>query len=163
MAAVVSCALLVGALGLQLVLPYTEAPSGQGGLAPRRPRLVTVPPLPEYAAIQQAPLFAPDRHPGETSASGPGGGDLDGYAVLGVAVGRSGAAAVVAAPGAPVKSVKAGETIGGWRLVAVSRSQVTFEKNGSRRSLVVGAPAIEGRTAAQDSGAAADADESDDK
>src|SRR5438132_8441807 len=82
MLAVVSCLLLVAALGLQLVLPYTEAPSGQGGLAPRRPRLVTVPPLPEYAAIQQVPLFAPDRHPGEASASGPGGGDLDGYAVL---------------------------------------------------------------------------------
>jgi len=128
------------ALGAQLVLPYTDVQVDVGGLAPRRPRLVTVPLLPEYPTILRIPLFTPDRHPGEIGAGATSASDtLAGYAVLGAAVSRSAATAVVSAPGVAPKTVKPGDLLEGWRVVSVSRSRVTFERKGERRDLAVGA------------------------
>jgi hypothetical protein len=127
------------ALGVQLILPYSDVQVDVGGLAPRRPRLVTAPLLPEYPAILRVPLFTPDRHPGDIGAGPASASDtLAGYAVLGAAVSRSAATAVVSAPGVAPKTVKAGDLLEGWRVVSVGRSRVTFERKGERRDLAVG-------------------------
>ena len=133
---------LVLIAGLQLLLPGASPPPGAIGLAARRERPVNVPPLLEYAAILASPIFTPDRRPG--AAGGPsdtGGGTLAGYAALGAATGRGLATGVVSSPGAGAKTLRRGDILDGWRLVAVDRTQLTFERNGTRRTLVVGAPA----------------------
>jgi len=137
--AVLGCGVLGLALCVQMILPYTDAQVDVGGLAPRRPRLVTVPLLAEYPAILRVPLFTPDRHPGEIGAGPASASDaLAGYAVLGAAVSRSAATAVVSAPGVPPRTVKPGDLLEGWRVVSVGRSRVTFERKGERRDLAVG-------------------------
>jgi hypothetical protein len=137
-----ACVVLLAALGLQAVMP-SETPMSEGaGLAPRRVRPVSLPAAPDYPGIQAAPLFAPDRRPGEPAPTGPAAeGSLDSYAVLGVAVGGGRATALVSGPGAPNQSMRLGDLVNGWRLVAIGPAKATFEKNGAQRSLTVGAPA----------------------
>jgi general secretion pathway protein N len=120
-----------------------------------------VPPVPEYAAILATPIFAPDRRPGPAEGSGSdgAGGSLAGYAALGAAVGPTVASVVISAPGGAIKTLRRGDEIGGWRLVAVDKTRAVFEHNGARHTLVVGAPA---EPSAPLSGAApTDSDDSD--
>jgi hypothetical protein len=128
-------------LGVQLMLPPAAPPSEPPGLAARRQRPVTVPPVPEYAAILASPIFAPDRRPGAAgTASEGGGGSLNGYAAIGAVAGRAVASAVVTLPGGGIKTLRLGDEVEGWRLVGVDRTHVYFERNGLRHVLVVGAP-----------------------
>jgi hypothetical protein len=138
-----ACAALVGLVALQLSLPAAGPPPQIAFLAARRPRPVVIPPLPEYPAILRAPIFAPDRRPGDPVTPGASGaGDtLDGYAALGAVVGRSVATAVISGPGVGARTVKRGEVVNGWRLAGVGANALTFERGGVRRVLVVGAPA----------------------
>ena len=136
---IVCAGLLVVLLGVQLILPNGQPAAEVSILAPRRPHLIGIPPLPEYAAISQAPLFAPDRRPGE--APGPGAGPLSAWSALGTATGGRVASAVMSGPGAVVKTVQRGEDVEGWRLVAVEKTRVVFERAGQKRELTVGAPA----------------------
>ncbi len=138
-------------LGLQLVLPAGTPPAQAPGLAARRLRPVTVAPLADFAAILAAPLFAPDRHPGASaSLTDTGGGSLAGYAALGAASGRAVATAVMAVPGGGVKTVRRGDDLEGWRLVAIDRTRVIFERKGARHALIIGAPPESGQTPAGD-------------
>ncbi len=134
--------MLTLALGLQFLLPYKGAVPEAGALAVRRPRPVTIPLLPEYSAILKAPLFAPDRKPGETGVSANGAaGTLTSYAALGAATGRGIATAIVSGPGNAVKTLKIGDEVDGWRLSRVTTTKLTFERNGVEHVLVIGEPA----------------------
>jgi hypothetical protein len=138
----VACGALVLALGLQIILPYREAAPETDGLAIRHPRPIVIPPLPESPAILQAPIFAPDRRPGEAGAlTSAGGGSLAGYAALGAASGHGVGTAVISGPGGAVKTLRLGDQIDGWRLAIVSASRLTFERKGAHHVLVVGEPA----------------------
>lgn len=139
-----SCAVLVLIAAAQLVLPGAGALQDLGGLAPRRTKAVVVPPLPEYAAILNAPIFAPDRRPSDTAGAGAasaGATSLAGYAALGVAAGSSVSSAVIMVPNEGPKTLRRGDTVNGWRLVGVSRDRAVLERNGARQALIVGAPA----------------------
>jgi hypothetical protein len=150
-APVLACATLVALAMIQLALPLGSAPPEANGLAARRPRLVTIPPPTDGAPMLAAPVFAPDRRPALAVAGG-AGGSLDSYAVLGVAVGRNSASVVLSTPGDPAQTVlRPGESVKGWRLVAVSPAKVTFERNGVERSLTVGAPAATAASAEPES------------
>jgi hypothetical protein len=138
-----ACAALAGLAAVQLILPGPGAPTQIDFRAARRPRPVAAPPLPEYPAILRAPLFAPDRHPGEAApatASGQGA-SLDGFTALGVVVGGAANAAVISGPSVGAQTVKRGEMVNGWRLIQVSPTAAMFERGGVRQTLVVGAPA----------------------
>lgn len=124
-----------------MVLPYGERLPDASALAPRRPRPVVAPPLAEYPAILQSPIFSPDRKPGEDLGAAPGAGALDSYAALGVATGRAFANALVKGPGAPAQTLKRGDTLEGWRLVGLEKDKLTFERGAARHVLTVGAPA----------------------
>ncbi|HEY2178328.1 MAG TPA: hypothetical protein VGH15_07075 [Caulobacteraceae bacterium] len=132
---------LILALVLQLFLPSGAAAPEASSVAARRPRPLVVPPLPEYAAILAKPIFAPDRKPGAGDLSATSGGELAGYAALGAAVGHGVAAAVVSGPSGSIRTVHAGDVVEGWRVVAVESGKLTFDRNGVRHTLVVGAPA----------------------
>lgn len=135
---------------VQFLLPGGDAPPQPGGLAARRPRPVMIPPLPEYPAILRAPIFAPDRKPGPAAATGPAGSSLGGYAALGAVVGRAVASVVISGPGISPKTLRRGDMLDGWRLVAINPTKATFERNGLRHDLVIGAPAEGASPAATD-------------
>ncbi len=144
-----ACGVLVVIAGLQLLLPADGPPREALGLAARRTKPVTVPPVPEYPAILASPLFAPDRRPGDPGgSSAPGSEPLAGYAALGVATGRAVATAVVSVPGGKVETLHRGDDMDGWRLIGLDRARLTFERNGARRDLVIGAPAAAAKPSA---------------
>ena len=137
-----ACGVLVLALALQVVLPYGERLPQTSALAPRRPRPVVVPPVAEYPVILQSPIFSPDRKPGEDLGAAPGASALDSYAALGVAMGHGFASALVKGPGGPAKTIGRGQTLEGWRLVAMDKEKLTFERGSARHVLTVGAPPV---------------------
>jgi general secretion pathway protein N len=146
-------------LGVQLVLPPSAPPAQPAGLAPRRQRPIVVPPVPEYAAILAAPIFAPDRRPGAPEgASSNAGGSLAGYAAVGAVSSGTGATAVITAPGGGLKTVRRGDEVDGWRLTGVDKTRVYFEHNGVRHALVIGAPP-EAAAAQQEAPNSADANQ----
>lgn len=136
-----ACICLIGLLGLQWFLPYGDPQIPVAGLATRHPRLVSAPSMTEYPDILRAPIFAPDRRPGETEGPGAASlGVLGAYAVLGAASGPGFVNAVINGP-AGAKVVRKGETVEGWTVVAVDKDKVTFERKGVRHSLAIGVPA----------------------
>jgi hypothetical protein len=129
-------------IGAQIILPAAAPPPDAPGLAARRTRPVQIPLPKEYPAILASPIFAPDRRPGSAGgAADTGGGTLAGYAALGAVTGGSVAAGVVSAPGGGTKTLKRGDEVEGWRLIAVQRTRLVFERHGERHALEIGAPA----------------------
>ncbi len=120
-------------------MPYGRPLPEPSPVAARRPRILAVAPLPEYAAILQSPIFTPDRKPGEDAGAAPGASVLDGYTALGIATGRGFATAVIKGPGDAAKTVRRGEAVEGWTLVGLDSSKLTFERAGARRTLPIGA------------------------
>jgi hypothetical protein len=125
-------------LVLQVVLPYQDPASQASPVAVRRPKLIVVPTPPEYAAILQAPIFSPDRKPGEDADAAPGASALDAYAALGVAMGPGFATAVVKTPEGKIVSIKPGETLEGWRLAVMDRTKLGFQRGDARHVLTIG-------------------------
>ena len=123
-----------------MALPYGERLPTATPLAARPPRPVIVAPVAEYPAILQSPIFSPDRKPGEDLGAAPGASAWDSYAALGVATGRAFASALVKGPGGPAKTLRRGDTLEGWKLVAMDRDKLTFERGDARHVLTVGAP-----------------------
>jgi len=123
------------------MLLSASSPLTPSVVAPRRPRLVVVPSLPDYPSILASPVFAPDRKPGAAELAEAGGGALSSYAALGTAAGGGAASGVVAGPGGRPKTIRVGDDLEGWRLESVSRTSLTFVRNGAHHQLVVGAPA----------------------
>jgi hypothetical protein len=82
------------------------------------------------------PIFAPDRAPPPAEAET--AGSLSGIEVLGTAIeGKSAAAALVRDSDGTISRVKIGGDIDGWKLVSIAPSELTFDRNGERRSLEV--------------------------
>src|ERR1700733_12128981 len=74
---VFACGVLAVALVAQFMIPYGQPLTDASSVLPRRPRPIAAPVLPEYAAILQAPIFSPDRKPGEDQDEAPGSGPLN--------------------------------------------------------------------------------------
>jgi hypothetical protein len=138
---VFACGALFVALVAQLVLPYGQPLTDASPVVARRPRPVTAPVIPEYAAILQAPIFSPDRKPGDEEDAVPGSGPLDGVAVVGVATGRNFAMALIKGPDGRVRTLHRGDTVQDWRLVSIQTSRLTFARDTARHVIPVGAPA----------------------
>jgi hypothetical protein len=128
-----ACCALALLLGIQLVLPsQTTLPDVQSRL-PRRTRPVQAPPLPEYAEILNAPVFAPDRKP--SVSGGTAQAAASGFTVLGLAAGRGVGAAVLKGPDGATHVARPGDTISGWRLVSMDRNHLVLEREGRRLSV----------------------------
>ena len=138
---VFACGALVVALVAQLVIPYGQPLTDASPVLPRRPRPIVAPVIPEYAAILQAPIFSPDRKPGEDEDAIPGTGPLDGFAVVGVATGRNFATALIKGPDGSIRTLHPGDTVQDWRLVSIEGSQLTFGRGAARHVIPVGAAA----------------------
>ena len=121
--------------GFQLTLPSSVELPDDTVLAPRR---VVDPPPPaakSYASILAHPLFAPDRAPvtAETQPSG----NLNGFEVLGTAIAGDVSAALVRDSTGRIIRLKPDETLQGWRVVSIDRTQLVFDRDGERRTLIV--------------------------
>jgi hypothetical protein len=89
-----------------------------------------------YPAIMAHPIFAPDRAPPPAEAET--AGNLSGVEVLGTAIaGKRAAAALLRDSDGTISRVKIGEDIDGWKLVSIAPTELTFDRNGERRSLTV--------------------------
>jgi hypothetical protein len=128
----VACLALTALVAAQLALPArTELPQNTD-LAPRRGRAPAAAPIPAYAILAGSNVFSPDR-------ADAGGGSLGDCAVVGViSVGRR-SAAVVRAGGGGARVVAPGDGACGGRLARIDRASVTFERDGRRQVLPVGA------------------------
>ncbi|MEO7027601.1 MAG: hypothetical protein ABI056_08605 [Caulobacteraceae bacterium] len=126
---------------LQFALPSEGLKPGDPAVAMSMPRLVAAPSPLGHPVVLLQPIFSPDRKAGEDADAAPGASALDGYAALGVAMARGLAAAVVKGADGAVKTLKLGADLEGWRLVAIDRNKVTFQKNDAHHVLSVGAPA----------------------
>jgi hypothetical protein len=127
---------LVAIIGVQIVTPlHTPLPADPGS-AMRRIRTAAAAPVPAYPGVVGSAIFSPDRSPG-ADAGGIGGADAA-QAIGVIGVGRA-AAALVKIGGGPIRFVRAGETIGGWRVAAIAAGSIKLAKGGQRRMLVVGA------------------------
>jgi hypothetical protein len=140
---------LLLALAVQMLIPGTQ-PFTEGALvAPRRPHLVAAPPPPHFEAVLRAPIFSPDRKPGELDDSTPGAGVLDGFTAMGVSIGHGFASAVLKGPEGNIRTVHVGDTVLDWRLVLIESSQLTFGRDTIRRQIPVGKPAAAAATTNQ--------------
>jgi len=136
---VFACGVLALALVAQVVLPHGQPLTDASPVLARRPRPVVAPVLPDYGAILQAPIFSPDRKPGEDEGAFAGAGPLNGFVAVGVATGRNFATALVKGPDGSVRTLHRGDTIQDWRLVGIESSQLTFTRGAARHVIPVGA------------------------
>jgi hypothetical protein len=144
---VFACGVLLAALVAQIVIPNGQPLTEASPVLARRPRPVVAPVLPDYAAILRAPIFSPDRKPGEDEDAIPGSGPLNGFVVIGVATGRNFATALVKGPDGTVRTLHRGDTVQDWRLVSIENAQLTFARDTARHVITVGAPAAAAATA----------------
>ena len=143
---VLAAGALLLVLVVQLLIPSTPLLPDGSALAPRRPHLVAAPALPAFDAILRAPIFSPDRKPGESDEAAPGASALDGFVPLGVSIGRGFASAVLKGPDGNIRTIHVGARVLDWRLVGIESSQLTFERDTSRRNIPVGKPAAAATT-----------------
>jgi hypothetical protein len=145
---VFACGVLLVALVAQVVIPNGQPLTDASPVLARRPRPVAAPVIPDYAAILRAPIFSPDRKPGEDEDTALGSGPLNGFAVVGVSIGRNFATALVKGPDGSLRTLHRGDTIQDWRLVSIESSQLTFGRDTARHVISVGAPAGNSASAA---------------
>jgi hypothetical protein len=122
---------------LQVVVPSSTALPERPKMAPREIAEADVAPaVHAYPAVMAHPVFAPDRAPPPAEAET--AGNLSGVEVLGTAIaGKAAAAALVRDSDGTISRVKIGGDIDGWKLVSIAPSELTFDRNGERRSLTV--------------------------
>lgn len=125
----------------QFALPSgTELPQ-DSSLAPRRPRTPLAAMVPDYPAILRAPIFAPDRAPGEAPvlAAGPAGVSASApIQLLGVAASGRAASAIVRGADGTTRVLAPGESAQGWRLISVEPNAATFLGPAGRVHVPVG-------------------------
>lgn len=133
------CAALLAASAAQLVAPpRTELPD-PSPLAPRHGREPAPPMIPDYPATLRAPIFTPDRTPGE-AASATDVGTAPSLQLLGAATTAHGASVIVKTPDGGAHAVRQGETLQGWRLVSATAQTAVFDGPVGRATLTVGGP-----------------------
>ncbi len=124
---------LIGGIALQAALPVRTALPEDNALAPRRLRMPVPTLVPAYGAILQAPIFAPDRRP-------EGQAQVQNLQLIGVAANGRSASAIVLTPDGASHVIQFGDTLEGWRLVAVSADHASFYGPAGRATLPVTAP-----------------------
>jgi len=146
---------LLGGLAIQLLLPVaTELPDvarRAGRPAPSPSGAV----VPDYAAVLTAPLFSPDRRPGNSLAGGGGSAETQRPLLLGVASDRRSGSAVIRGADGAVHVLRPGVVWRGWRLVGVGANSATLVGPGGRYTAIVGdirlsSSALAGPSAPQD-------------
>ena len=105
-----------------------------------------LPPLSGYGAIWTRPIFSPSRRQAAVVA-GPrtpvgtarASDQPPALKIVGVAISPHGSAALVRAPGSPVKRQYAGDVVDGWTIEKIEPQNVTVSRDGERWQLPVGA------------------------
>jgi hypothetical protein len=136
---------------LQFALPDRAAPQ----LEVRLPRIEHSPPVQlatNYPGIGRAPIFAPDRQPDPSDAANPHAQSA--FALLGIAREGDRFVALVRAADGSTHRVVGGGTVDGWVLTSADARQVTLERNGQSRVVVL-TPGTQSKPAPTDDSAAA--------
>lgn len=139
-------------MALQLALPARTTLPADAALAPRRLPMPAPPMIPEYRAILQAPIFAPNRAPGE---GGGGAGGLQGLQLIGIAAAGRSASIIVRGQDGSTHVLRPGDSLQGWRLIAVAPDRAVFSGPVGRVSLALGGPALSAPASTSTSASAA--------
>src|SRR5438552_609683 len=121
--------------GFQMTLSSSVELPDDSVPAPRRTLDMPASAPRSYVAILAHPLFAPDRAPVTLEAQP--SGNLNGYEVLGTAIAGDVSTALLRDSMGRVIRVKPDETLQGWRVVSIDRTQLVFDRDGERRALAV--------------------------
>lgn len=104
---------------------------------------VVLPPLQDYAATWQQPLFNPNRQPDASTAGGQAA-SLDGLVLSGVVLGQTLQLALLKTPEGKGLSVAVGKTLpNGWTLAHLERTQARFTAANGEQTLTLYRPKAE--------------------
>jgi len=120
---------------VQIAIPSSVKLPDDMAVVPKRSLETRAPISTSYAAVLAHPLFAPDRAP--VTAEAQPFGNLNGFEVLGTAIAGNMSAALVRDATGRILRLKPDEVLQGWRVVSIDRTQITFDRDGERRSLAV--------------------------
>ena len=137
------CALL-GVLAAQFIIPRSSQVPRLARATPRVVSPVPVGAVGDYPQILSRPLFTPTRNPSDSGLAGASANvRISDYSVLGTAIARGLATAVMRGPGEQTRSLRVGDTLLGWRVASIRRDGVVLEGAGGERTVPVtgGAPA----------------------
>lgn len=132
-------ALLVQVFADDAFAPPPVVPQHQA----RRDALPSPAPLGPVTMLATRPIFAPSRRAGRVGASADAQTSGGALTLVGTAVTRNYAAALVRVADGPVQSLRRGGRIGGWRIVAIGRNGVLVDSGSGRRRLSVGQSSAE--------------------
>jgi hypothetical protein len=121
--------------GFQMTLPSSVDLPDDTAFVPKRAVETRASSPRSYAAILAHPLFAPDRAPVIVEAQP--SGNLSGFEVLGTAIAKDVSTALVRDATGRILRLKPDETLQGWRVVSIDRTQLVFDRDGERRALAV--------------------------
>ena len=128
-------AVLAIALVAQFAIPGSRPPRLAGGAMPLPAPLLFVGAAPGYPQILARPLFSPTRSMvGEGS---PAGAQLSDFSVVGTAIARGVALAFVRGPDGKMQTLRIGEQLLDWRLVAIRRDAVVIQAQNQQRVIPV--------------------------
>lgn len=137
-AALAVAALLLVLLLFQLVLPHPQTAPAARSLLTAPAADPAVADVPEYPQVLMRPLFAPTRSGDETGADATSASvQLSDFSVVGVAIGRGLATAVVRGPGGETRTLRPGDRLLGWTVTAIGRDAVALASNGRTKDLPV--------------------------
>jgi hypothetical protein len=153
MAVLAGAALLTHALteGAEMAPPGAprEAASPDAAALPQRATLGS---LDQWAAIVQQPLFHPGRRPWQAAAaaapsptapapaaSAPAPAPPSGWMLVGTVMAPTGAVAVLRSPASDrPRLLRAGDTLDGWKVIAIAHDRLAFNRDGRSWSIVLG-------------------------
>ncbi len=136
-------ALLVLTLVVQMARPApTPSDHAAAPVAAPLTAMAAPTPVPDTASILAHPLFTPGRGlAGAAGASEAASTTLSDYTLVGVfRVGGRGEA-ILRGPGGETVSLRAGETLLGWRLAAVDQAGIVLQQGDIRRAVAVASSA----------------------
>lgn len=141
--ALLSAALALGLLVQALAPPPPAAPATAVLASPHRgrarpPAVAEPATIPPYAVILARPLFSPSRS--ASGAAAPDAAPAGTFALVGLATEGSAASAAIRTPSGLVHSLRLGEALEGWKLVAVGADRAVLRQGDAVQSIRLGAP-----------------------
>lgn len=125
---------LLGQLLWPIEMPSADAPR----MIPKAAAPPLVQPVADAPAVAERSIFSPRRGREPVAAGVAAPVDLDGYALIGTATMNGTAEAILRAPGSATLGVRVGNSVAGWRLVAVRGDVAAFAKGTGQRVLRIG-------------------------
>lgn len=154
------CAALLVATAYQAVMLFAPSEPESVAVAPHHVRFLDASVQTDYPAIMNAPLFSIGRQP--IADTGRPSTSIEGAEVIGVGLEGTNSVALIRNSDGDIERVHIGQLVEGWKLTAIARDSLTFQRGSERKVMpLVAAPPAAPAQGAKPSAKPAD-DDSDD-